>query len=155
MSVRHPSNRRADKKVTLVFNNLKPDELADQLTFLEFKAFRRITVMITSLSFFYLPLVGTVFIHRKGLGVAQVATYPSLAFFALSLVISSISLSLTWAYIVDKKRNRLGMSHKSVFLYLYVSPCVHCFKSHASIFHIWYLRTNCLETGNCCKHSLI
>jgi hypothetical protein len=44
MSVRHPSNRRADKKVNLVFNNLKPDELADQLTFLEFKAFRRITV---------------------------------------------------------------------------------------------------------------
>ena len=64
MSVRHPSNRHSTKKVTLVFNNLKPDELADQLTFLEFKAFRRITVnmetcltCVTDLTFFVAYLI--------------------------------------------------------------------------------------------------
>lgn len=34
--------------VTLVFNNLQPAELADQLTFLEYKTFRRITVGFSS-----------------------------------------------------------------------------------------------------------
>jgi len=34
----------ATRRVTLVFNNLQPAELAEQLTFLEYKAFRRITV---------------------------------------------------------------------------------------------------------------
>ncbi|XP_064622247.1 ras guanyl-releasing protein 3-like isoform X2 [Lineus longissimus] len=42
MSVRNPANRLAQKQ-SLVFNQLQPDELAEQLTFLEYKAFRRIT----------------------------------------------------------------------------------------------------------------
>ncbi|KAK3593445.1 hypothetical protein CHS0354_020210 [Potamilus streckersoni] len=41
ISVRNPSMRH-NRKVSLVFNHLEPDELADHLTFLEFKAFRRI-----------------------------------------------------------------------------------------------------------------
>ncbi|XP_046564912.1 ras guanyl-releasing protein 3-like isoform X1 [Haliotis rubra] len=41
MSVRQPS-RKHSRKVSLVFNHLEPDELAEQLTYLEFKAFRRI-----------------------------------------------------------------------------------------------------------------
>ena len=40
---RHGSTA-ATRRVTLVFNNLQPAELAEQLTFLEYKAFRRITV---------------------------------------------------------------------------------------------------------------
>ncbi|XP_055956759.1 ras guanyl-releasing protein 3 isoform X1 [Patella vulgata] len=40
MSVRNPSNH--NRKVSLVFNHLEPEELADQLTYLEYKAFRRI-----------------------------------------------------------------------------------------------------------------
>ena len=34
----------ASCRVTLVFNNLQPAELAEQLTFLEYKTFRRVTV---------------------------------------------------------------------------------------------------------------
>jgi len=37
----------ATRRVTLVFNNLQPAELAEQLTFLEYKAFRRITVRLS------------------------------------------------------------------------------------------------------------
>ena len=43
MLSRHCSTA-ATRRVTLVFNNLQPAELAEQLTFLEYKAFRRITV---------------------------------------------------------------------------------------------------------------
>ncbi|XP_064601719.1 ras guanyl-releasing protein 3-like isoform X2 [Liolophura sinensis] len=42
MSVRNTSVRQ-HRKVSLVFNHLESDELAEQLTFLEYKAFRRIT----------------------------------------------------------------------------------------------------------------
>ena len=58
MSVRNTSNVRlcnnTSRRVTLVFNNLQPAELAEQLTFLEFKAFRRITVSWTLLLRSYL-----------------------------------------------------------------------------------------------------
>ena len=62
LSVRHPpsgsvagsssvlsrhGSTAATRRVTLVFNNLQPAELAEQLTFLEYKAFRRITVRPT------------------------------------------------------------------------------------------------------------
>jgi hypothetical protein len=43
MSVRNPATHLVQKQ-SLVFNQLQPDELAEQLTFLEYKAFRRITV---------------------------------------------------------------------------------------------------------------
>ncbi|KAK2187594.1 hypothetical protein NP493_161g05024 [Ridgeia piscesae] len=43
MSVRQSSTRHSTRKVSLVFNNLQPSELAEQFTFLEYKAFRRIT----------------------------------------------------------------------------------------------------------------
>ena len=60
LSVRHPpinsgsstsvlsrhGSSAATRRVTLVFNNLQPAELAEQLTFLEYKAFRRITVRL-------------------------------------------------------------------------------------------------------------
>jgi len=59
LSVRHPASSgvvssvlsrhgssAATRRVTLVFNNLQPAELAEQLTFLEYKAFRRITVWL-------------------------------------------------------------------------------------------------------------
>lgn len=51
MSVRQPS-RKHSRKVSLVFNHLEPDELAEQLTYLEFKAFRRIHVSWTFLAYF-------------------------------------------------------------------------------------------------------
>ncbi|XP_021373157.1 ras guanyl-releasing protein 3-like isoform X2 [Mizuhopecten yessoensis] len=41
MSVRNPSMRH-NRKVSLVFNHLEPMELAEHLTYLEYKAFRRI-----------------------------------------------------------------------------------------------------------------
>nr|KAG5692524.1 hypothetical protein BaRGS_018729 [Batillaria attramentaria] len=41
MSVRNPASKHA-RKVSLVFNHLEPEELAAQLTYLEYKAFRRI-----------------------------------------------------------------------------------------------------------------
>ncbi|KAL5009235.1 hypothetical protein ScPMuIL_014816 [Solemya velum] len=44
MSVRNPSMRH-NRKVSLVFNHLEPEELADHLTYLEYKAFRRINFM--------------------------------------------------------------------------------------------------------------
>jgi len=44
---RHGSTA-ATRRVTLVFNNLQPAELAEQLTFLEYKAFRRITVRLNA-----------------------------------------------------------------------------------------------------------
>ncbi|XP_013386601.1 ras guanyl-releasing protein 3 isoform X2 [Lingula anatina] len=43
ISVRNPSTRSHSRKVSLVFQHLQPNELAEQLTFLEYKAFRRIT----------------------------------------------------------------------------------------------------------------
>ena len=46
MSVRNPNNVHAGKQVNLLFNTLPPSELAEQLTFLEYKAFRRITVSL-------------------------------------------------------------------------------------------------------------
>ncbi|XP_074643374.1 ras guanyl-releasing protein 3-like [Tubulanus polymorphus] len=42
ISVRNPS-QKLSQKTSLVFNHLQPNELAEQLTFLEYKAFRRIT----------------------------------------------------------------------------------------------------------------
>ncbi|WAR20519.1 GRP1-like protein [Mya arenaria] len=41
ISVRNPSMRH-NRKVSLVFNHLEPEELADHLTYLEYRAFRRI-----------------------------------------------------------------------------------------------------------------
>ena len=35
---------RHNRKVSLVFNHLEPEELADHLTYLEYRAFRRINV---------------------------------------------------------------------------------------------------------------
>ncbi|KAK2150860.1 hypothetical protein LSH36_385g02059, partial [Paralvinella palmiformis] len=43
MSVRNPTTKHTSRKVSLVFNNLQPTELAEQLTYMEHKAFRRIT----------------------------------------------------------------------------------------------------------------
>ena len=43
MSVKSAASRHSSK-VSLVFNNLQPQALAEILTFLEYKAFRRITV---------------------------------------------------------------------------------------------------------------
>ncbi|CAH1791529.1 unnamed protein product [Owenia fusiformis] len=43
VSVRNPMNLRRSQKVTLEFNHLQPNDLAEQLTFLEYKALRRIT----------------------------------------------------------------------------------------------------------------
>ena len=43
ISVRNPSMRH-NRKVSLVFNHLEPEELADHLTYLEYRAFRRINV---------------------------------------------------------------------------------------------------------------
>ena len=43
VSVRNPSMRH-NRKVSLVFNHLEPEELADHLTYLEYRAFRRINV---------------------------------------------------------------------------------------------------------------
>lgn len=40
----HHGSTAATRRVTLVFNNIQPAELAEQLTFLEYKAFRRIMV---------------------------------------------------------------------------------------------------------------
>ena len=45
MSVRNPASKHA-RKVSLVFNHLEPEELAAQLTYLEYKAFRRIHVSL-------------------------------------------------------------------------------------------------------------
>ena len=44
LSVHQPNKLHSSKKVSLVFNNIKAEELAEHLTFLEFKAFRRLTV---------------------------------------------------------------------------------------------------------------
>ena len=44
LSVHQPNKLHSSKKVSLVFNNIKAEELAEHLTFLEFKAFRRVTV---------------------------------------------------------------------------------------------------------------
>ncbi|KAH3851905.1 hypothetical protein DPMN_094392 [Dreissena polymorpha] len=46
ISVRNPSMRH-NRKVSLVFNHLEPEELADHLTYLEYRAFRRINVSIS------------------------------------------------------------------------------------------------------------
>ena len=43
MSVKSAASRHSSK-VSLVFNNLQPQALAEILTYLEYKAFRRITV---------------------------------------------------------------------------------------------------------------
>ena len=43
ISVRNPT-MRTNRKVSLVFNHLEPKELADHLTFLEHKIFRRLNV---------------------------------------------------------------------------------------------------------------
>lgn len=53
MSVRNPSakNPSTSRRVNLVFNSLKPDELAEQLTYMEYKAFRRIRVSLGPLLF--------------------------------------------------------------------------------------------------------
>ena len=45
MSVRS-SAMRHNRKVSLVFNHLEPMELAEHLTYLEYKAFRRINVSV-------------------------------------------------------------------------------------------------------------
>ena len=42
MSVRHKAKRK--RKVPLVFKHIEPKELAEQLTYMEFKAIRRISV---------------------------------------------------------------------------------------------------------------
>ena len=47
MSVRNSVSRNRNRKVTLVFNHLEPEELADHLTFLELRVMRRITVSNT------------------------------------------------------------------------------------------------------------
>ena len=44
LSVHQPNKLTSSKKVSLAFDSIKADILAEQLTFLEFKAFRRITV---------------------------------------------------------------------------------------------------------------
>ena len=44
LSVHQPNKLHPSKKISLAFDNIKADILAQQLTFLEFKAFRRITV---------------------------------------------------------------------------------------------------------------
>ena len=43
MSVRNPGGMKPSRKVSLVFNHLEPDELAEHLTFLDFKVIRRIS----------------------------------------------------------------------------------------------------------------
>ncbi|XP_059173320.1 ras guanyl-releasing protein 3-like isoform X1 [Physella acuta] len=42
MSVRNTQEKKLARKVSLVFNHLEPKELANQLTYLEYKAFRRV-----------------------------------------------------------------------------------------------------------------
>ena len=54
MSVRHKAKRK--KKVPLVFKHLEPKELAEQLTYMEFKAIRRISVLFFCLFFFKINL---------------------------------------------------------------------------------------------------
>ena len=62
ISVRNPSMRH-NRKVSLVFNHLEPEELADHLTYLEYRAFRRINVSAWTL-WHILVLLMTSFQHQ-------------------------------------------------------------------------------------------
>jgi len=78
MSVRNPTMRH-NRKVSLVFNHLEPMELAEHLTYLEYKAFRRINVstcLCEDVVIFYMLLkCFEILMEKYGIFIQQKLTF--------------------------------------------------------------------------------